>query len=170
MYTRFLLALMLVYTGLAATAQDHGFEYGKTTYRELDMKRYEKDTTAEAVVLQEFGEAYMDNGNDYNLLLEYHVRIKILKKSGIRLANIEIPLRHNDSRKETVRKIRASAYNYENGSMKETRFDPKNIFKQDLNQYWDATKFASPTYRRFTASTGLPFREIISLILPSAVS
>ncbi|MCD9018571.1 DUF3857 domain-containing protein [Parachryseolinea silvisoli] len=150
MYTRFLLALMLVYTGLAATAQDHGFEYGKTTYRELDMKRYEKDTTAEAVVLQEFGEAYMDNGNDYNLLLEYHVRIKILKKSGIRLANIEIPLRHNDSRKETVRKIRASAYNYENGSMKETRFDPKNIFKQDLNQYWDATKFAIPNVQQGT--------------------
>ncbi|MBT1685853.1 DUF3857 domain-containing protein [Dawidia soli] len=148
MYPRLLLVLMLVYTGAVATAQDHGFDYGKATYRELDMTQYDKDTTAEAVVLQEFGEAYIDNSNDHNLLLEYHVRIKILKKSGVRYANIEIPRYHKESRSETVRKIRASSYNYENGSMKETKFDPKNIYTQNVTQNWDVTKFAIPNVRQ----------------------
>jgi transglutaminase-like putative cysteine protease len=148
MYTRFLLALMLVYTGTATIAQDHGFDYGQATYRELDMKQYDKDTTAEAVILQEFGEAYIDNSNDHNLLLEYHVRIKILKKSGVRYANIEIPRYHQESRSETVRKIRASSYNYENGSMKETRFDGKNIFVENVGRYWDVSKFAIPNVRQ----------------------
>ena len=65
---RLLLLLLLSGTTLFSVAQDHGFPYGQTTYRELDMKVYEKDTAAVAVVLNEFGEAYIDNSNDNNLL------------------------------------------------------------------------------------------------------
>jgi hypothetical protein len=131
-------------------AQEHGFEFGQVTYRELDLKVYEKDTTAEAVVLQEFAEARFDNANDHNLLVEYHVKIKIFKKDGLKKGTVSIPLHRSDSRVERVREVVASSFNYENGSMGETKLDPKNIYSENINQYWDAKKFAIPNVREGT--------------------
>src|SRR6187551_1252051 len=83
-------------------AQDHGFSFGQVTSKELDIKIYEKDTAAVAVVLREFGEAYIDNSNDHNLLFEYHTKIKILKKGGTGQADFEIPLRKSNGREERI--------------------------------------------------------------------
>src|SRR5688572_33264410 len=81
-------------------AQGHSFPYGQATYRELDMKIYEPDTSAVALMLDEFGEAYFDNNNDHNLLFEYHARIKILKKGGVSFGTFEIPLRKSEGRSD----------------------------------------------------------------------
>ena len=104
-------------------AQGHGFPYGQATYRELEMKLYEPDTSAVALMLDEFGEAYFDNNNDHNLLFEYHARIKILKKGGVSYGTFEIPLRKSDGRTEKIVSIKASSFNIENGSMRETKLD-----------------------------------------------
>ena len=144
---RILLLLLFSGSTLFSVAQDHGFPYGQTTYRELDMKVYEKDTAAVAVVLNEFGEAYIDNSNDNNLLFEYHAKIKILKKGGLSYADFEIPLHKRESRAERVRSVRASSFSYENGSMKETKLESKNLFTENISKYWDASKFAVPNVR-----------------------
>ena len=146
------LALIAVVLSIASAgmAQDHGFDFGQVTYRELDMKVYEKDTTAEVVVLREFGEAHFDNSNDHNLLLEYHVKIKILKKGGVKKADVKIFLHKQNSKTERLRDVKASSFNYENGSMHETELDPKNIFMENVNQYRDVKKFAIPNVREGT--------------------
>ena len=130
---RLFLLLLLSGITLFSVAQDHGFPYGQTTYRELDMKVYEKDTAAVAVVLNEFGEAYIDNSNDNNLLFAYHAKIKILKKGGLSQADFEIPLRKGETRTERLRSVKASSFNYENGSMKETKLESKNLFTENLS-------------------------------------
>ena len=71
-------------------AQDRGFEFGKITWAELDMKRYEQDTTAYAVVLNEFGDAFFDLAELNKIYLQYHIKIKILKEEGKKLAYFEI--------------------------------------------------------------------------------
>ncbi|HEY9045438.1 MAG TPA: hypothetical protein VIN08_06060 [Ohtaekwangia sp.] len=144
---RYSLLCLLVVVVISATAQDHGFPFGQVTYRELDITGYEKDTSAVAVVLNEFGEAYIDNGNYHNLLFEYHTKIKILKRQGIEKGTIEIPLYKGESKIELIRSIKASSFNYENGSMKETKLDSKNIFKENFNKRWDVAKFAIPNVR-----------------------
>ncbi len=132
---------------IAGVAQDHGFPFGQVTYRDLDIKNYDKDTSAVAVVLNEFGEAYIDSGNDNNLLLEYHVKIKILNKAGTDQANFEIPLRKSNGKEEVIKNVQASSYNYENGVMKEAKLDTKNIFKEERSKYWNLSKFAIPNAR-----------------------
>lgn len=79
------------------------FLFGEVTYRELDIKKYDSDTSAVAVVLNEFGEAYFEDANDYNLLFEYHARIKILKTEGVSHGTFEIPLRKTSDDKEKIR-------------------------------------------------------------------
>jgi len=144
-YVFFVLAIFLLPS--LVVAQSHSFPYGQATYRELDMKIYEPDTSAVAVMLDEFGEAYFDNYNDHNLLFEYHARIKILKKGGVSYGTFEIPLRKSEGRSEKIVSIKASAFNIENGSMRETKLDPKNVFLENQSKYYDAKKFAIPNVK-----------------------
>lgn len=131
-------------------SQEFGFPFGQPRYSDHEMKIYDKDSSAIAVVLNEFGYGSMDNDNEYNLLFDYHVRIKILKQEGVERANIEIPLHKNDGRNETIRSIKASSFNIDNGTIKETKVDPKSIFTENNNKYWDVKKFAIPNVREGT--------------------
>jgi len=111
------------------------------------MNEFPADTSAAAVVLNEFAEAYVDNERDHNLIFEYHTVIKILKTDGVKEADVEIDLRRDGHRVEVVRTTKASSYNLENGAMKETPMDPKSVRSVKVNDYWDQVKFAIPNVR-----------------------
>src|SRR5688572_10759120 len=91
-------------------SQDHGFPFGQVTYRELEIKKFDQDTAAVAVILDEFGEAYVDNNNDHNIIFEYHVKLKIHKKPGVKYGDFEIRLRKNESHNERVIGVKASSF------------------------------------------------------------
>ena len=144
---KFLLLPLLFTITITAFSQDNSFPFGQVTYRDLDMVSYEKDTSAMAVVLTEFGEAYIEDDKDYNLLFDYHVRIKILKQRGVEEATIIIPLYRSEGRAEKIRSIKASSFNVEGGSMKETKLNIKNILVEKTNKHWDQHKFAIPNVK-----------------------
>ena len=148
MFMRYLFTLTLVFSLYSlCNGQEERFKLGQTTYRELDMKRYDKDTAAVAVVLEEFGKAYIDDQNDHNILLDYYVKIKILKGAGVSYADYVIPLRKSEKRAEKIVSVKASSFNIENGSMKEMKLDPKNVFTEDPGRYYALKKFAIPNVR-----------------------
>lgn len=142
-----LIALLLTSLSIAAVAQQYGFPFGKTLFDELTMTTYERDTSASAVVLNEFGNAYIESEN-YNLIFNYHVKIKILKKDGLSQADIAIPLYKSASgKKEEIKDIKASTFNLVNNRIEESSLDVRNVFTEDLNKYWDQKKFALPNVR-----------------------
>ena len=124
--------------------QEGGFTFGQVTYRELEMKVYEKDTSAVAVVLDEFGEAFMDDEDPYNLVFTVHRKIKILKPAGLEYANVQLYLDKFENRKELVRSIKASSFTFEKGSMKETPLEFRNIFTENFDRDTEVRKFAIP--------------------------
>jgi transglutaminase-like putative cysteine protease len=126
------------------TAQGNGFEYGKITYMELDMKTYERDTSAVAVVLNEFGEASFDLEDLSKVVFQYHVKIKILKESGKKYADFEIPMRKNGTKQEVVKFVKGSSFNRNGNAWKESALLPKSIFTEAVNDYYSLTKFAIP--------------------------
>ncbi|RAW01802.1 DUF3857 domain-containing protein [Pseudochryseolinea flava] len=138
--TVFLLAVQSI------LAQEHGFKFG-ATYRDLAIERYAPDTTAYAVVVDEFGETFFENGGDYRLIHNYHVRIKILKSEGVKLGDVTIALRKYESEIETVSEIRASSFNIVNGSMVETKLEQKSIFTERVNDDYSQKKFAIPNVK-----------------------
>lgn len=139
-----LIGFSLIFISSVLHGQDHSFPFGQISLREIDMKVYDKDTSAAAVVLAEFGEAYIENGGEYNLIFQYHTRIKILKKSGLNLADIQIALHKSDSKKEFLRSVKASSFTWENGRIAEAPVTPKNIFTENRNKFQDIKKFAIP--------------------------
>jgi hypothetical protein len=128
-------------------AQTRGFPFGQVTYQDLEMKSYPKDTSAVAVVLKEFGDTYFELEETSKIILKHHMKIKILKKEGLGYADFEIPLRKIDGRTETVRKVRASTFNVENGSIREVKLVSKNEFTENKSKYRDIKKFALPNVR-----------------------
>ena len=137
--------VLLFLSAANIAAQDNGFPFGQVTYRELEMKTYERDSSAEAVILDEFGEAHIDD--EYNLIFFHHVKIKILKKSGLKYADIEIRLYKNGLQFEKLRTVKASAFIIENSSMREIQLNPKNIFTENRYKNYDFKKFAIPSAR-----------------------
>ena len=71
---------------------------------EMKMTVYDKDTTAEAVVLADYGvsEIQYNSSNGFELNFKTHVRIKILKKDGLDEANVEILLRQRSGTDEQL--------------------------------------------------------------------
>lgn len=134
--------VVLLSITLSAFAQDNNFPYGQVTYRHLQMASYEKDTAASAVGLREFGESYINN--EGNLVYTYHTVIKIFKKEGLRLADIQIPL-YKEGEAERLVTFKASSYNIENGSLKETPSSNKP-FSEDT-KYFKIMKLAIPNVR-----------------------
>ena len=126
------------------TAQEHGFEFGKVSYIELDMKVYDRDTSAVAVVLKEFGEAFFDLETLNTIRYQYHVKIKILKEQGKNWANFELVRRKSKSMQEAIRSIKASSFNRDGNSWKESALQSKNIFNENVNDDYALTKFAVP--------------------------
>ena len=142
-----LLLFFFLFSHLAIAQYENGFKPGQVSIGDLTMKRYAKDSTANAVVLNEFGETWIDNSGDHNLLHYYHVKIKILNSKGFDKANFDIPLYRNGNNRERVTKIEASTFNLENNRIMESKMDPGKIFTENKSKYLDLVKFTLPNIR-----------------------
>lgn len=115
------------------------------------MKKYDKDTSAHAVVLLEHGrcEIARTGDDDINLVYEYHVKIKIFDKTAFDEGNIEIPFYSEDGmtyeKVEDIKGITISSD--DNGAITKTELDPAKIYTVKDSKHWSRLKFAMPALR-----------------------
>jgi hypothetical protein len=140
------LLLILLLHLIVNYLQAQDFPYGKFTPEEINMTRYDKDTTAHAVVLKEFGKTWISTAPHTPLVFEYHTKIKILDEQAFDQGNITIPIyKIDESRYEEVSDIKAiTCYKDENGNMHTVELSADKIFHVKQNRYWDAVRFAIP--------------------------
>ena len=120
---------------ITVKAQD--FPYDQNSPDQISMKIYEKDTSANAVVLSEFGNARISSVEGLPIEFIHHVKIKILNSNGFDHGNIVIPLIHSDNNTfETIRKIEGiTSYVDESGKLKKVKLDQDKILKERTNKY-----------------------------------
>lgn len=111
------------------------------------MTVYPEDPDAPAVVLTDYGKVRFDYRNPKGLGLQFerHVRIKILKKSGLQYGDFEIPLYKKGEK--IGGSIKGVTYNVENGKIEETKLDKDQVFTQEMNDYYDVVKFSMPNVK-----------------------
>ncbi|SFH02891.1 DUF3857 domain-containing protein [Pedobacter insulae] len=145
---KFPLSLILC-TMLSSTVFSQQFDYGKINYEDQLIDRNTIDSSANAVVIQEYGTSRMFLNDDgrINLLFKYHVKLKIFNKDGFRHANIVIPAYKGENHEEYISEIRASTYNYNAGVFEETMMDKKAIFTEQRSKYIELTKFTLPNLK-----------------------
>jgi transglutaminase-like putative cysteine protease len=144
-----LLLSFLFVTYFQSFAQD--FDYGKISDQEMQMKKYDRDTDARAVVLNEFGKAYITTGDHIRLRFEHHVKIKIFDAEAFESAgNISIQLEKGDNDLfETADGIEAvTSYYDDNGILRQTELDHSKIYKVNENKYFNLVKFGMPNLRK----------------------
>lgn len=148
--TLFLLTIFTSY-GLAFS-QDYPKKWGKLSQKEVDLKVYEKDSEAEAVVLYDIGESvFIDKESGYNIQFTRTKRIKILNRLGAVHAEIEIPYYVDGYGKtEIIRTVEAFSYNIENGKLIKTPLNENNIYEEIMNDRWKAKKFVVPNVKEGT--------------------
>lgn len=126
-------------------------ELGEIFEDEIELTKYDKDSTAEAVVLFDVGKTYYNQLEySFNLVFERMTRIKILKESGIRWAEFEIPFYYYNNEPELVYGISAVAYNYEDGKLKKTWINETNVFTQKIGSRRGIKKIAIPNVKKGT--------------------
>ena len=129
-------------------AQTMDLSMNQVTFQDMTMKLYPKDTSANAVVLNELGQAHISDISSQGLIFERYMKIKILKRGGFDHGTFAIRLQKNDNNtSESFASVKASTYNMVNGSMKETKMDPKSFFISDDYKYSSLATFTLPDIR-----------------------
>lgn len=135
---------------------------GNVNIDELKMSTYEKDSTANAVVLFEHANYYLDESKEYKKTTDYYFKIKILKKEGAEKATIKIPFYGE----EKVHSIKGITYNLsENNSIHKTHLLESKIYTKDLYTKWKELTFTLPNIKEgsvieYTYSITSPYSKI----------
>jgi hypothetical protein len=132
----------------SAPGQKSPIRFGDIPMEDMKMKIYGKDSSAVAVILTDYGQAYVTATSiNATLNFERHVRIKILKKEGLSWADAAIPLFHVGANEEKVVGLKASTYNLAGDKIVETKMNKDGTFKEKFNRYINLLKFTLPDVR-----------------------
>ena len=107
-------------------AQKAPMKYGKVSMDELKMKTYEKDTSAVAVYLCDYGVSeipFMSTTNSFQYNFTRTRRIKILKQEGLQYADLKFSYNKKYFKVGTVK---GCTYNLENGKIVKTKINAKD--------------------------------------------
>ncbi|MDR1883990.1 MAG: DUF3857 domain-containing protein [Prevotella sp.] len=137
-----LLSFIIAIYGYSQT--NYTRDAGKVTQYEMSMTEYEQDKDAEALVIYDFGDYYYqgDHLRGFLLHMKKRIKIKILKQAGVEYSNFEIPYYMESHDWESVEDINAITYNLENGRLKKTVLDRKNIYEEKINDNVRVKKIA----------------------------
>jgi len=120
------------------------YKFGSITQADFDLNVYEKDSSANAVFLYEYGKTKFFDSSTYVIIqTKYYAKIKIFNKEGVDHATVSIPIYKNDNAKEKVIDIKAITHN---GIVK-TSLAQKDIFTEKINEHWSEVKFTMPNIK-----------------------
>lgn len=133
--------LLFVCAAGAVFAQKPPIKWGDIPREDLEMTVYEADSSADAVVLADFGEVVFDFAtNDGGYKFTRHRRIKILKRPAFDRADVALPF-YSYKNSEGFGKIRAQIFSPD--GRKETLRN-RDIFEEEVSEYWSQMKFSLP--------------------------
>jgi len=143
-----LIAMLLF--NFVATAQD--FPYGKVDNDALAMKKYDKDTSAHAVVINEYGSSHMGFDNDYRILITFmrHVKIKFFDNKEFENSGtiVEELYNANETSYEDITDVKAvTFYKDDNGNIQQAELDKSKIFRTRDSKHVSSVKFVLPALR-----------------------
>lgn len=119
-------------------AQKAPIKWGKVSQEELDMQTYPLDSTADAVVLADYGHLRFDfAGQDTRYIFHRHRRIKILQRSAFSRGDITIPFYGDDN----ISGLKAQVINPDGSKHSLKKSD---IFEEKVTSSRRAKKFSFP--------------------------
>ena len=139
--------VFLFFFSVSVFGADPEIKFGKITQEELEMKRYERDTTASAVVLYEeldIRYEYDSQLSTFRVVNQYFVRIKILTNEGLSQADQSVSryVGSSNLRSERISDLSGFTYNWEDGKIEKIKLSKEHIFEEKTSENVSRTKFA----------------------------
>jgi hypothetical protein len=138
---------LLVAFGLNAHAQPTPanapgtMPYGKVDKADLEMTACDFEKDANAEILFDKGSVYFDQ--EYNMVFDRHVRIKIFNENGKNEGDVKIEY-YGGNRAQIISNIQAQTINLNNGVVQIEKVDRKLIYSKAIDKNWVAVSFAFP--------------------------
>jgi len=139
-------------TLLSHSQEQYNSESYKVTLGDLTTNTFERDSTANALVIYESGESYVDK-NDFDLKTKEKHKIKILNRAGFDYATVKIYLYNNKSSAEKIDNIIATTYNKVGDEVTKTKLEQKNIYKEEYDENNTLVSFTLPNIKEGSVIT-----------------
>lgn len=144
---RFLLMMLVLNLSLAHAKKDP-YELDEVTEEQLKLTSCPTDPEADAFYYFDVGTIRFDwdksmRSGHWVAYLERKVKIKILTKEGLELANQRLELYHGTGEIE-LENLKGWTYNLEDGKVEGYKMDKDEIYREKSNEYYDEVKFALP--------------------------
>jgi len=146
----FLFGLILIHFS-TIEAQKIKHKFGKLNLGEAEMKYYEPDSSASAIILFDKGYSYFEYDNqlkDFKIIFKRTIRIKIFKKDASGYADFEIPLYiGNQGADEMITALKGKTFNNEKGKVVVTKINKSNIFYDNKSKHLKIAKVSFPNVK-----------------------
>jgi len=142
---RLITVFVLLSTFMLSNAQFSVPKFGKIDMSDMTMTRYEKDTSARALILFDDGNSTFDLNSEGSFQYRYvrHYRIKIFDKSAFGLSDISINLFQSGAIEESLTGLNAATYNLVDGKIVQTKLERDKIYREKGRNF-TLSKFALP--------------------------
>jgi len=144
------LLLLCMMAGLGSLAQDKTkIKFGDVTEKDLSVRTYSIDSSADAVVIADIGSSRIEGNNkgSFSLVYRRYRKIHILNKNAYSLANVTIPLYYNGDAEETLDRLKAVTYNLQDGKLVQSEMDKSGIFHEKVSRNMAVKKFTLPNVK-----------------------
>jgi len=148
---RLLLALVFVTaTAIPGVAQKDPIKFGDIPISDVQMSVYPQDSSAEAVILADYGNSTINYNQNagFQLTFERLIRIKILTAEGLDWGNFEIPLYNDGGASEKASSIKGASYNLVNGKVVATKLSSEGKFREKRDDNLDVVKVTIPNVQK----------------------
>ncbi|AZJ34865.1 DUF3857 and transglutaminase domain-containing protein [Tenacibaculum singaporense] len=143
-----ILSVFVLIITIHINAQEINF--GKVSKEELQEKFHPLDSTADAAYLLKERRTYFeyDSNKGFQVVTDYHERIKIYTKEGFNYASKKIKFYNPDSgEQERISSLKAYTYNLENNKIEKVKLSKKDVFDEKLNKYRSQKKITLPNVK-----------------------
>ena len=139
--TRGFFSFLLVAICISPITQAQPKKFGEINSYDFTSYNPEYDSTSSAIVLFVKGDVEFDS--DYNCILVFHKRIKILNDSGLEYGDVEILFDKEIG--QSVNNIKASTYRLQaDGKIKSTKLGSRDVFESEIRKDLFMKKFTLP--------------------------
>jgi len=144
---------LLIFSNAIVAQSPLPMKWGKIEKTDLETKTYPQDSSANAIVLCEYGQLFFypppqETHPDPMVEKIVHRRIKILNTAALDLANLSIPLRKRENFREYISEIKIQSFNLdENGKIQISTAKNSDSHMVDLGEYYRELRVACPNVK-----------------------
>ncbi len=125
-------------------SQSDVLKWSKLSEAEMNLKITKLDSSASAVILGEYQNINVQYGH---IIIQTHVRLKILNRNGLEHADVTLPYYVKDEL-EKITSVKAQTINIlPGGKLEKTEIKGSEVFTIDINENWKAKKFTFPSVK-----------------------